>query len=46
LPRLDSAGVGPRGEAFAFSRDGRKLTPAKSLPMKDAGPETFATPWP
>lgn len=26
--------------------DGHRLTPGKPLPIKDAGPESFATPWP
>ena len=33
-------------EINVFSWDGRKLRPGKSLPIKDAGPETFATSWP
>jgi DNA-binding beta-propeller fold protein YncE len=31
---------------YVFRWDGRKLTPGKSLAVKDAGPETFATAWP
>lgn len=33
-------------EINVFRWDGRKLTAGKSLPIKDAGPETFATAWP
>ena len=33
-------------EINVFRWDGSKLTPGKSLVIKDAGPETFATPWP
>jgi DNA-binding beta-propeller fold protein YncE len=33
-------------EINVFRWDGRKLTPGKPLPIKDAGPETFATSWP
>ncbi len=33
-------------EINVFQWDGKKLRPGKSLPIKDAGPETFATSWP
>jgi DNA-binding beta-propeller fold protein YncE len=33
-------------EINVFRWDGRKLTPGKSLVIKDAGPESFATAWP
>jgi DNA-binding beta-propeller fold protein YncE len=33
-------------EIYVFRWNGRKLTPGKPLPISDAGPETFATPWP
>jgi DNA-binding beta-propeller fold protein YncE len=33
-------------EINVFRWDGHKLTPGKSLVIKDAGPETFATAWP
>lgn len=33
-------------EINVFRWDGSKLTPGKSLVIKDAGPETFATAWP
>jgi DNA-binding beta-propeller fold protein YncE len=33
-------------EIYVFRWDGHKLTPGKSLPVKDAGPESFATAWP
>jgi len=29
-----------------FRWDGHKLTPGKSLAVKDAGPAAFATAWP
>jgi len=29
-----------------FRWDGKRLTPGKALEIRDAGPETFATPWP
>jgi DNA-binding beta-propeller fold protein YncE len=33
-------------EINVFRWDGHKLTQGKSLPIKDAGPESFATAWP
>jgi hypothetical protein len=33
-------------EINVFRWDGHTLTPGKSLVIKDAGPETFATAWP
>ena len=33
-------------EINVFRWNGRKLTPGKSLVIKDAGPESFATAWP
>jgi sugar lactone lactonase YvrE len=33
-------------EINVFRWDGKTLTPGKSLVIKDAGPETFATAWP
>jgi DNA-binding beta-propeller fold protein YncE len=33
-------------EINVFWWDGKKLRQGKSLPIKDAGPEAFATPWP
>jgi DNA-binding beta-propeller fold protein YncE len=33
-------------EIYVFRWDGRKLQPSRSLPIKDAGPESFATAWP
>ncbi|HET7881090.1 MAG TPA: YncE family protein [Acetobacteraceae bacterium] len=33
-------------EINVFRWDGHKLTPGKSLTVKDAGPESFATAWP
>lgn len=33
-------------EIDVFRWDGHRLSPGKPLPIKDAGPDTFATPWP
>jgi hypothetical protein len=33
-------------EINVFRWNGHKLTPSKSLLIKDAGPESFATAWP
>jgi DNA-binding beta-propeller fold protein YncE len=33
-------------EIYVFRWDGHKLKPGKSLEIKDAGPESFATAWP
>ncbi len=31
---------------YVFQWDGRRLKPGRFLPIKDAGPESFATGWP
>ena len=33
-------------EIYVFQWDGRRLKPGRFLPIKDAGPATFATSWP
>jgi hypothetical protein len=33
-------------EIGVFRWDGKQLTPGKSLPIADAGPESFGTAWP